>query len=127
MPDTSWKRAERAAAQILGGARNPLSGSTSLHTSGDVIHPALYVESKYRKRHGVASLMRSTAVLAKKEGKLPIVFLKEAGSKGGLIVVRSADLAEFVQILFVLPVEVNEEPPRSSAKAKLRTLRKEGT
>ena len=124
MTDTAWKRAERMAAAVLGGVRNPLSGSTSLHTSGDVIHPELYVECKYRARHVVASLMRSTAALARKEGKTPVVVLQERDSKYALIVVRSVDLRKVVDILSAQadPVQVRPLPPLTKANAGMHKL-----
>lgn len=76
-----WKAAERHAAKAVGGQRTPLSGSNSLITAGDVVHPKYYVEVKYRVRFAVLTLMRATEVLAKLEGKVAMVCLQERGSK----------------------------------------------
>lgn len=48
----TWKAFERQVAEKFKkftghGHRTPLSGSRSLHTAGDIIHPTIYVECKY--------------------------------------------------------------------------------
>lgn len=43
---TTWKQEERKVARALGGERNPLSGSNSRHTGGDVIQTPYYVDCK---------------------------------------------------------------------------------
>lgn len=93
----TWKSLERKVAKLLGGHRNPLSGGASRHTRGDVIHPTLYVECKLRKRMATWSLFRDTEVLAKLEGKTPIVILKEKGKKGELAVLRLTDFVELTK------------------------------
>lgn len=99
MADKPWKRAERVAAALFGGLRNPLSGSNSYHTSGDVIHPQLYVEVKHRKRQAVISLMRDTVAKAVKERKLPVMTVSEPNMKWSLVCIRSIDLVKLVTIL----------------------------
>ena len=99
MGDKPWKRAERVAAALLGGLRNPLSGSNSHHTSGDVIHPTLYAEVKHRKNMAAVTLMRETMAEAKKERKLPVMVLSEPNMKWSLVCVSSSDLIKFVNIL----------------------------
>lgn len=81
MPDKPWKQAERNVARVTGGVRTPLSGGSSGHTSGDVIHPVLYVEVKYRKRFAVVSLMEKVEKKSKKERKIPVVALQQKGKK----------------------------------------------
>ena len=73
MPDKPWKRAERKGATAIGGQRNPLSGSSSRHTRGDVIHPVIYLEMKYRQTFAVVSQIRKEEVKAKKEGKVAVL------------------------------------------------------
>lgn len=97
--DKPWKRAERVAAALFGGLRNPLSGSNSHHTAGDVIHPTLYVEVKHRQRQAAISLMRDTATEAKKERKLPVLVTSEPNGKWSLVCVKSCDLVKLVNIL----------------------------
>ena len=93
----TWKALERKVAKLLGGARNPLSGGASRHTRGDVIHDTLYVECKLRKRMAAWSLFRETEILAKREGKMPVVVLKEKGKKGELVVLRLTDFVELIK------------------------------
>lgn len=93
----TWKSLERKVAKLLGGTRTPLSGGSSKHTRGDVIHPDFYVECKLRKRMAVWSLFRETEILAKREGKMPVVVLKEKGKKGELVVLRLTDFVELIK------------------------------
>lgn len=79
MPDKAWKRAERKAAAVIGGKRNPLSGGSAGHTRSDVIHPVIYLEMKYRKTFGVVELIRKEEVKAKKEGKVAILGFQQRG------------------------------------------------
>ena len=98
MPDKVWKQAERGISAFFGTVRNPLSGEMSKHTSSDTLHPRLFVEAKYRKRHTTWSLWRDAKDKADKENKLPVLALKEKGKHGFLVVVRSSDLNEFIKI-----------------------------
>jgi len=97
MPDKSWKRAERAVAKKLGGARNPLSGRSGGHSSGDVIHSTLYVEVKQRAHFALFTLFRDTAKKARKEGKTPVVVLHERGRKTRLYIVSEKTLLELLK------------------------------
>jgi hypothetical protein len=97
VPDKSWKAAERKVAGNLGGKRNPLSGRAGGHTSGDVIHPAFYVEVKQRKRFAVLAVMRDTEVKAKREGKEPLLVLHEARARRRYYVLPEALLLELVR------------------------------
>ncbi len=97
MPDKSWKRAERAVARRLGGARNPLSGRSGGHSSGDVLHPEFYVEVKQRAHFGLFTLFKDTALKARKEGKTPVVVLHERGSKTRLYIVSEKTMLELLK------------------------------
>lgn len=46
MTEKAWKQEERKVGQTLGGERNPLSGSNSRHTAGDVIQTPYFVDCK---------------------------------------------------------------------------------
>ena len=92
----TWKKFERKVAKKLGGVRNPLSGSHSRHTSGDVIHDKFYVECKYREKFSIVSLYDEVREKARKEGKIPLLVIKQKNRKGELVVV---DLDEFVKML----------------------------
>jgi len=94
----TWKKFERKVAKKLGGVRTPLSGSHSRHTSGDVIHDRFYVECKYRSRFAVVTLFDEVKERAKKEGKIPILALKQKNRRGELVVL---DLDDFVDLLEV--------------------------
>lgn len=81
MPDKPWKRAERKAATLIGGIRTPLSGGSSRHTHGDVIHPVIYLEMKYRQRFAVVSQIRKEEEKAKKERKVAVLGFQQKGLK----------------------------------------------
>ena len=99
MADKPWKVSERKAAKALGGVRNRMSGAVDQLTAGDVVHPNLYVEVKYRKKHAVITLMRATMAQARKEKKTPVVVLQERGKEGRYYLVREEDFPVFVQNL----------------------------
>ena len=90
MPDKSWKDAERQVAKKLNGKRNPLSGRMGGHTSGDVIHPSLYVEVKQKKHFAVLSIVRDTEKKALKERKIPITVIHQGGSKTRYYIIQEA-------------------------------------
>ena len=94
----TWQKLETKTAKLLKGERNPLSGENSKHTSGDVIHPSLYVECKLRKRIATWSLFREVEEQAKLEGKTPVLILKEKNKKGELVVLRLSDFVELVDM-----------------------------
>lgn len=86
---------ERKVAKLLGGVRNPLSGGAGRHTRGDVIHASLYVECKLRSSLMIWSWFKDTAEKAKKEGKTPILVIKEKSKKGELVIL---DIQDFVKL-----------------------------
>jgi hypothetical protein len=92
MTDKLWKKHERRVAKYFGVKRTPLSGSTSLHTSGDIVHDILYVEHKLRKRHAILSLFDKVKKLAIDEDKIPVVTISEPGRSGFFLLINSADL-----------------------------------
>lgn len=79
MRRSSWKRVERVVAAKVGGRRNPLSGSSSGHTSGDVISDNLYVEVKTRKSMAIFKWWDNVKKKAIKEGKRPLLVLHQTG------------------------------------------------
>ena len=92
MSDKAWKQRERQVAAYFGGQRTPLSGGNGKITRADVIHDNLFIECKLRKKHTVITLWDDTNVMAKKEGKTPVVALCEQGRAGFWIMVHSDDL-----------------------------------
>ena len=95
MPEPVHKRREREVADLLGGERNPLSGSMSKHTAGDVISDVFFVEQKHRKQHTVWGLFDSVRMLARKEKRIPVITLTQSRKPGCLLVVHSDDLVAF--------------------------------
>ena len=83
----TWKNFELKVAKDLGGERNPLSGRSSKHCYGDVIHPHFVVSVKYNQHLPTIREFEITAREAKKAVKNPIVVLKAKGQRGYLYVV----------------------------------------
>ena len=93
---STWKKLELKVAKMLGGQRNPLSGSASKHTSGDIIHDKFYVECKYRAKFAVVSLFKEVEEKAKAENKVPLLVLKQKNLRGELVVLRLEDFVKLV-------------------------------
>lgn len=102
MGDKAWKQRERKAASLFGCVRNALSGGNSkisradaikLNEEGEVqVDFPLFIEVKLRKKHSVITLHDSTAELAKKEKKTPVVILAEKNRPGFWILCKDSDL-----------------------------------
>lgn len=97
MGDKPWKVSERKAAKAFGGVRNRMSGAVNQLTHGDVVHPILYIECKYKKRHTALTLMRETEKRAKLEGKIPVVCLQDAGDDTRYYIVNEKDLKKLAK------------------------------
>lgn len=94
---SAWKRGESRTARYFGAERTPLSGGNSKITRSDSLHKKLYLEVKMRVKHSVVTLWDDTKRKAKKEGKIPVVCLKEKGREGAWLVVHSNDLDKIVK------------------------------
>lgn len=72
---------------MFGTLRQRLSGSSGRadETAADTKHPRLFIEIKYRESHAVRTLFDATAILATKEGKLPLVALVDKRKPGFLL------------------------------------------
>ena len=98
--DKSWKVIEREVSKFFGTVRNSLSGKNSKITASDSLHQKLFLEMKYRKSLSLWKLFEKTKALAKKEGKIPVIGLKEHGKHGFLIVIHSEDFQKVCKIYF---------------------------
>ncbi|WP_435005126.1 hypothetical protein P12x_003019 [Tundrisphaera lichenicola] len=94
----TWQKSEGRAAAIFGALRQVLSGSSGRddNTASDSTHTTLFIESKYRDKHAVRTLHDATRILARKEGKIPVVTLFDKGRSGFLVCIHSDDLAAVV-------------------------------
>lgn len=90
----TWKARERKIARDFGAQRTPLSGGASGHTRSDTLHEELFIEIKGRASHAAMRLFDKTAILAKAEGKIPVVALWEPNRNGYLVLCRPEDLME---------------------------------
>jgi len=100
MTDKTWKANERKVASFFNTTRTPLSGGNGKQTRSDTLHSSLFVECKYRIRHAVISLWKSTKELADKEDKIPIVCLCEKGKEGFWILCHSDDLMKISETMY---------------------------
>lgn len=94
----NWKRAEADVASFFGVTRTPLSGGNSKITRADIIHGEVFAEVKYREKHSAVQLWDNTKRLADKEGKIPVVCLKERGRQGFWVLVKSGDLQRIADL-----------------------------
>ncbi len=86
MSDKRWKKFEREVAKDFETERTPLSGSNSKQTNSDTLSDTYFIECKYKKKMGLFSLWKSVMALAGKEGKIPLLALKEKHAQGYLLV-----------------------------------------
>src|SRR5262249_4517307 len=91
---STWKRRERSSAALFGARRQPLSGSGGRDdfTASDSNHEQLFIEMKLRASWSVRTLFDRTRILARKEGKVPVLALASKRRPGCLLVVDSVDL-----------------------------------
>jgi hypothetical protein len=64
----------------------------SQHTSGDIIHPKLYVECKYRSHVALLTTMHNVEQCSLKEGKIPVLVLQQKHAKQAYHLIRINDL-----------------------------------
>lgn len=96
---SSWKQLERVVAEFFGTRRVPLSGSNSGHgTNSDSLHDKLYIECKLRGKISLWALFEDTERKAKQENKIPVVAIKQKGSRGYLLVMRPLDVKKIAEI-----------------------------
>lgn len=96
---SAWKSFERVVAEFFGTRRVPLSGSNSGHgTNSDSLHDKLYIECKLRGKISLWQLFEDTEKKAKQENKIPIVAIKQKGSRGYLLVMRPFDIRKIAEI-----------------------------
>jgi hypothetical protein len=90
----TWKRRERQAASIFGARRQVGSGSGGRadQTRSDSLHKNLFIETKLRASSATRNLWESTAALAKKEAKTPVLMLYAKNKTGALVVVHEDHL-----------------------------------
>jgi hypothetical protein len=98
----TWKAAERDIAKFhnpVDGRRTPLSGINSGHTHADCMGvEGLFIEVKYRKSFALWKLYMATKKLAIKEGRVPVVSIREKGKPGFIELVHSDYLDTYVQM-----------------------------
>lgn len=98
---STWKRRERQAALCFGSKRQRCSGSSGRDdcSKSDSTHERIFLETKLRASHAAVALFDETRVLAKREGKVPVVALAQKGRRGILLVIDPNDLMTVAQEL----------------------------
>ena len=99
--DKTWKKFERSVGSFLSelgdhSLRIPVTGRTR-GDSPDVTSEYLSIECKYRKQIPLwIKDAMSQAIASSRDGKTPVVFLKEKGSSFGdtLIIFRAKDFMD---------------------------------
>ncbi len=111
---TTWKNAEREVGRFhnpLTGRRTPLSGSNSGMTHADCLGvEGMFIEVKYRKSFALWTLYTNTRNLAKKEGTIPVVTIKEKSKKGFIDLIHQDFIDQYVQALAKNRELVIQEP-----------------
>lgn len=96
-PSKRWKGVETEVAKIFGTRRTPLSGGSSAHTRSDTLHKKIYIEVKTRKHFSVKTLYDDTSIRAAREGKTPLVVLKEKNQRSYLVVCDLWDIPKIAK------------------------------
>ena len=102
----TWQQFEARFAALFGCRRQVLSGSSGRDdaTASDSTHPVLFLEAKLREQHSARTLHDATRLLARKEGKVPVLGLADKSRPGFLVCLHSDDLAAvFTQWAAALP------------------------
>lgn len=94
---TTWKNKERDVAKRFGGNRTYLSGG--VRQLGDVDHPRLYIEIKYRKEWAIFNLFNEVEQLAARDSKTPLLVLSKRYSRDYIVVCRLSDLKKIAEEL----------------------------
>ena len=97
MTDKFWKKSERRLAEVFGTKRTPLSGRGSRHTSSDTLSENLYIEHKIRKKMSFKQLLQDTEAKAKKEGKVPLIVVRERGSSRWMAFLNLMDIPKVAE------------------------------
>lgn len=107
----TWKARERQAAAIFGTRRQIGSGSGGRadQTRSDSLHPRIFLETKLRASSAVRTLFDKTAVMAKKEGKVPCLAIFDKGRQGALLVFHADNLIEIAAELLAARDEAADE------------------
>ncbi|MDA8084013.1 MAG: hypothetical protein M0024_10190 [Nitrospiraceae bacterium] len=87
---SNWKRLEKKAAATLGGTRNSRGMDFSL-SIGDVEHPRLSIECKYRNK--ISGFLKDGIKQAERyyPEKIPVLVLKEKHMRGELAILKLSD------------------------------------
>jgi hypothetical protein len=111
----TWQKREGAAAALFGAQRQCCSGSSGREdcSRSDSTHPTLYVETKLRQHHAAVALLDGVKVLARREGRVPVVALATKGRRGVVLVMDAEDLpivaAEYARAQ-ALPADAQPDP-----------------
>jgi hypothetical protein len=89
MADKAWKAFERAVAAFFGCSR---TGPMQEKDANDIDHPHLHCQCKHGKRFAILTIWDAAKKIADRDGKIPIVAIKQKGRHGFWLMVHSSDL-----------------------------------
>ena len=93
MSDKAWKNEERTVARMFGTERALMKGTEE---KSDIISDLFMVDVKLRKRWNVQSWYRELRQASRKQGKIPILTVREPGKRLRLAVL---DLDYLISIM----------------------------
>ena len=73
------------------------------------MHPDIYIECKLRESFSIWRLFDDTSKKAKKEGKIPLVAIKEKNKQGCLFIISPDKLKELAELYSSDKEEKSEE------------------
>ena len=89
----NWKNEERTVARMFGTSRQLMKGTEE---KSDIISDLFIVDVKLRKRWSIQQWYRELRQASRKEGKIPILTVREPGKKFRLAVL---DLDYLISIM----------------------------
>ena len=91
---STWKARERQAAALFGSKRQRCSGSSGREdcSRSDSTNPVIFLETKLKAQNATVTLYDETRILARKEGKIPVLALCVKYRTGTLLVIEPDDL-----------------------------------
>ena len=87
MVDKVWKAFERQVARFFGVRR---TGPMQPKGANDIQHDLLHVQCRYRKSWAIINQWKETKKYSK--DKIPVMAIRDKGSKGFWLLVHSSDL-----------------------------------
>jgi len=85
----TWQKFEQKMGEWFGGSR---SGPMQAKNANDIKHDFIHCQCKAAKRHAILTVWREASEEAKKDGKIPVVAIREKGKRGDFLLIKKEDL-----------------------------------